>query len=244
MRILVLVLGARVAPFPRLIRTIKETWASIPVEGVETLYYYGGDRLVLDGDDLVLPVSDALAHIGYKTIACFEWALANRDFDLTFRANCSSYVDLANLRGCVHARALGRGSYAGFIGVHHDLRFASGSGYFLGRDLVELAVEQQESWRHDLLDDAALASLLADNGVRPEHVPRVDYRNARDVENVDITQFHFRCRTASWRRREDALIMRKLYRTFCEVRGVPSRRDRLMRRILSRRVVSSLDGPR
>jgi hypothetical protein len=243
MRVLVLVLGARVAPFPRLIRTIKETWASIPVEDIETLYYYGGDRLALEGHDLILPVSDALAHIGYKTIACFDWALANREFDLVFRANCSSYVDLPNLREYARGRAPGRGFYAGYIGVHDGLRFASGSGYFLGRDLVELVVERQESWRHDLLDDAALASLLADNGVRPEHVPRVDYRNALDVANVDTTQFHFRCRTASRRRREDARIMRKLHRTFCEVRGMPARRDRLVRRILSRWVVSTLDGP-
>ncbi len=226
MRLLVLVLGARAHPFPLLVRTIRDTWASVDVESVETLFYFGGSALSLHADELVLPVSDGPIDIGRKTIACFEWSLENRDFDCVFRPNCSSYVDLLNLReyACTHARP--ERFYAGYIGVARGRPFVGGAGYFLSRDLVELVVRRQSAWEHKFPDDQALAAVLAEDGVQPEPAPRVDFQRARDVGRVDTSQFHFRCRTDSWRRREDRRIMRRIHRGFVEARPpAPSRRD-------------------
>jgi len=233
-RVLVLVLGARVAPYPALIRTIRETWASVAVDGVETIFYYGGDALRFDGDELVLPVSGGALDIGRKTIACFDWALANRDFDLVYRTNCSSYIDLPNLFGYALEHGGGQRFYSGLIGTFEQLPFASGSGYFVSRDLVELVVQEKTAWRHELLDDVALADLLARSGVGPKPAPRVDYRSAGEVVHVDTSQFHFRCRTASWRRREDARIIRRLHHAFCEARGLSVPQAGLVGRLLSR----------
>ena len=82
MKIIVLVLACRTPPYPRLIEAIKRTWASVPVEDVDVLFYFGGGEFALTGRDLYLPVADDLPHVGHKTIACFEHALVHREFDL------------------------------------------------------------------------------------------------------------------------------------------------------------------
>jgi hypothetical protein len=175
---------------------------------------------VLDGNDLTLPIPDDHAHIGEKTIACFEYVLAQRDFGVIFRTNTSSYVDLANLRAFVAASATETRCYRGVIGTG-PFPFASGSGYLLSRDLVELVVEHRSSWNHRLPDDAAPAAVLAELGVVPTPAPRQDLERARDVAGADLSHFHFRCRTESWRRLENARIMLALHRRFCFAQGMP-----------------------
>ena len=98
MRILVAVLGARTWPYPWLVDTIKRTWASADLPGVETVFYSGGaSRLERRGRDVLLPVSDLGQAMAGKSLAFFDYALAELEFDVLFRPNCSSYVDLRNL---------------------------------------------------------------------------------------------------------------------------------------------------
>jgi hypothetical protein len=222
---LVLVLGTRVAPFPMLIRMIKETWASVFVPDVETLFYYGGPTLERRGDELDVPVADDLAHVGRKTIACFEFVLDHCSFELIFRTNTSTYVDLPNLCTFVGARARRDRFYSGALGTSgvlgRPLPFASGSGYFLSRDLVELLVDERARLIEDLVDDVAVAAVLAEFDVAPEPAPRQDFDSVRQLKYLDASQFHFRCRTQSWRRLEDARIMRELHRILCAERDLP-----------------------
>jgi hypothetical protein len=216
-RTLVLVLGCRAAPYPELIRAIKETWASVVVEDVEVLFYYGGAEFAIDGSDVYLPVPDDLPHIGHKTIACFQYALASREFDLIFRTNCSSYVDLANMQAYVRSRGARRSFYAGKGTVHGKVPFASGSGYFLSRDLVELVVEKASEWDHSVLDDLALAQLMHAHGVPLQEAPRTDYLWREAATVIDTSQFHFRCKTAptgSPSRADDIAIMKRVHRAF------------------------------
>jgi hypothetical protein len=217
-KILVLVLAARARPYPLLIRTIERTWASVEVDGVSTLFYYGGDRLEQRGRHLYLPVTDALP-AGRKTIACFEHVLASHDFDLIFRTNASSYVDLPNLRAFADEHALGEGFYCGRRGMFGELPFASGAGYFLSRDLVRLAVERGQELDAALPDDIALAALLREAGVEVMDAPRVGYASARDVGDVDTSQFLFRCKTDSPWRMGDVRTMLMLHRAFVRARG-------------------------
>jgi len=208
-----------------LIRTIRETWASVSVPDVETLFYYGGPTLARRGDELVLQVPDDLLHVGRKTVACFEYVLDHCSFDLIFRANASSYVDLPNLRAFVEGSVRPYRFYSGALGTSgvlgRPLPFAGGSGYFLSRDLVELLVREQARLIDNLVDDVAVAAVLAECGVAPEPGPRQDFDSVRQLKHLDRSQFHFRCRTQSWRRLEDARIMRALHRSLCAERGVP-----------------------
>jgi hypothetical protein len=202
-----------------LARAAEATWASVAVPDVDVLFYFGGRRSRTDGRSLQLPVPDGFAHIGEKTIACFEHALANSDFDLVFRTNCSSYVDLPNMRKFLVEHARKEGFYAGVLDAHDSVPFASGSGYFLSRDLVETVVRDRHAWDHSLLDDVALGLVLAKAGIVPVATPRVDYASPLDVIDVDTSQFHFRCKTLSPRRLDDVEIMLRLHRVFCQARG-------------------------
>ena len=58
MKTLVLVLATRATPFPALADAIRRTWASVRVTDADVLFYQGGDRLVIEGRDLTLPVPD------------------------------------------------------------------------------------------------------------------------------------------------------------------------------------------
>jgi hypothetical protein len=227
-RTLVLVLGTRVRPYPMLIRAAEATWASVPVPDVEVIFYFGGGGPRMARRHLTLPVPDDFPHIGEKTLACFDYVLENREFDLVFRTNCSSYVDLMNLSRYVGEHAQARGFYAGTPSTHDGISFASGSGYFLSRDLVELVVRERDSWNHALLDDVALGLLLSTAGHLPVPVPRVGYATPREVADVDVTQFHFRCKTASRARLDDVEILLRLHEAFCRARNQPRPRPLLL----------------
>lgn len=235
--VLVLVLAARASPYPALIRTIKRTWGAVRIPRVDVLYYYGGSHHVADGSELVLPVPDDLAHTGAKTIAAFDYALRHREFDLVFRTNCSSYVDLPNLHDYVAANATPHQFYAGRVGTHGSIPFASGSGDFLSRDLVELVVEKQRAWDHSALDDVALGALLNQEGVRPASAPRQDYVAPVEPHEVNTSHFHFRCKTSSRHRRADIELLLAIHRAFCDERGLPPVSDGVLgsaRRVVRR----------
>ncbi len=146
-------------PYPALVRTTKQTWASTRVAGIDTLFFFGGYETRLRGQELTLPVPDDLAHVGHKTLACFDYALSTYAPTVVFRTNCSSYVDLPNLSAFVRDRVRAKQFYGGKTSLHEGIRFASGSGYFLSRDLVELVLAQRDAWDHSLPDDVALAAL-------------------------------------------------------------------------------------
>lgn len=236
MKILVAVLSARRRPYPWLVRTIERTWASADVPGAEVVFYFGGapERLVR-GRRVFLPAGDGLEATGEKTLALFEYALERLAFDLLFRTNASSYVDLPNLGRFVDAAAQPGAYYAGFVGRHEGRPFASGSGYFLSRDLVELALSERPSWRHSLLDDVALAEALARHGIEPVELPRQDISSPEAVSSVDTSLFHFRCKTTGRFRTGDVRIMLGLHRAFLRSRGQrvpPSLRARELQAML------------
>jgi hypothetical protein len=224
---LVLVLATREEPFPELIATIKSTWASERVDDVDVLFYYGGDRFSLEDDDLTLPVLDDLPNVGRKTLACFEYAVEHLDFDLVFRTNCSTYVDLPNLGRYVSEHAEPTGFYAGKGANVDGIDFATGSGIFLSRDLVQLLVDEGAAWDHAYLDDVAVAKLLHERGIERRFAPRVVYERPRDARKVDTSAFHFRCKTAptgSSSRRGDVEIMLRIHEAFRRKRGGSDRR--------------------
>ena len=110
--------------------------------------------------------------------------------------------------------------HGGKIGVREGIRFASGSGFFLSRDLVELVVEHRDEWG-DSLDDVALASVLARYGVEPVEAPRQDLVTLADLGRLDLSHFHFRCKSTLGAGRDDRLIMLAVHRAFCRRRGAP-----------------------
>jgi hypothetical protein len=250
-RILVLVLGALVPPYPALIRTIKRTWAARDVADIDVLFYYGGAELARHGRDLYLPVSDSYWSAGHKTLRAFDYALASVEFDLLFRTNCSSYVDLPNLRDYVHRSAEPERFYAGpagrhstvddLTGVREDFHLAYGFGYLLSRDVVELIVNRQADWDHSLTDDFALGKLLTESGIPLVPMPHLVVDYISSARGIDTSQFLFRCKTDSSMRQGDVDIFLEIDEQFTRARGetlgrwyTPARRVKRRARLASR----------
>jgi hypothetical protein len=142
--------------------------------------------------------------IGLKTILAFRYLLDNYEFDYVFRTNTSSYLDVPTLLEYLAMKPR-KNMYAGVIGnVFVNTRFASGAGILLSRDLVRRISDNSELWKHGLVDDVAIAELIAsfqDPSVILSELPRLDFASLEEAKSTKAeiikSNFHFRCKTDS-----------------------------------------------
>ena len=155
--------------------------------------------LDLENNEILTGIPDLYSLIGAKTLHAFEISLRNCEFDYIFRTNVSSYLDLKGLQQFVEDKPR-NGFYAGAIGNHQGVNFASGCGYFISRDLVNSVIEKRDLWDHNLIDDVSLGKLLTQElNVSIEGVNRIDF-NSADLDSAQIKEnsggnFHFRCKS-------------------------------------------------
>jgi len=96
LKILIMVLSCRSHPFDKLMSVQKETWDSINVEGVETVFYRGGNALIWNGNVLEVPCDDGYDWMHWKMKLSID-EIWDKDWDVIFRTNASSYVDKKRL---------------------------------------------------------------------------------------------------------------------------------------------------
>ena len=113
--------------------------------------------------------------------------------------------------------------YHAVISEYNDfgkkLKFGSGSGYFLSKNLVKEIIENKEKWEHNYVDDVALGKLLYNMNIEPTLAPRLDidsyYNNEFYImgHKLDTSlikdHYHFRCKT-NGDRSGDIEIMKNL----------------------------------
>lgn len=120
--------------------------------------------------------------MGYKTLAAFDYALANREFDYVFRANASLYVDKAGLSKYVQDKP-DTGLALGVLapGSHNGKQFDYlwGPGYLLSRDVVKLVCDNRQLWDHTITDDLAISHLL--------HAINVPLDNRGSMASIALT---------------------------------------------------------
>lgn len=213
--VIILVLSHFEEPYVMLENCIKNTWANHNFDNVKLFFYHGGEKELIYPDKIITNYPEGLDNIGYKTIRTFEILLKNYDFDYVFRTNSSSYINIEKLLTYLENKPR-KSFYHGLIGKHLDLNYASGSGYFLSKDLVEKIVENKNFWPHQLIDDLAIAHLLRDLNVYPSEAPRLDIRNTPLPDTIN-QHFHFRCKT-SGDRTGDVIIMNELENKFSEIK--------------------------
>ena len=154
--------------------------------------------------------------IGLKTILAFKYLLDNYEFDYLFRTNTSSYLDVPNLLDYLEKKPR-KNIYAGVIGTTFGkTRFASGAGILLSRDIVQRISDNSDLWKHGLVDDVAIADLVAtfqDPSVNVSELPRLDFASLEEAKSTDAEiireNFHFRCKTSS--AAETIGIMKHIY---------------------------------
>ena len=154
--------------------------------------------------------------IGLKTTLAFKYLLDNYDFDYLFRTNTSSYLDVPTLLEYLAIKPR-KNMYAGVIGTAFgNTRFASGAGILLSRDIVQRISDNSDRWKHGLVDDVAIADLVAtfqDPSVIVSELPRLDFASLEEAKSTDAEtireNFHFRCKTSS--AAETIGIMKHIY---------------------------------
>lgn len=232
MKVLIAVISNTEHPYGAMIATSMRTWDSVRVDGVETIFYVGGDTLGFKNRTLTVPVKEALNTMGHKNLHAWEWMLANREWDFMARVNASCFVHKPRLL----ARC-GELPASGFIcgGVVRSDNGApewmwGGHQFVMSRDVVQALVDHKEVWPHDQMDDVALSYAARDlgfefnqnqNACSIDRMGRDEWRavatngeafcftNWEDVRKL-TTQIFFRVKQDQMRH-EDAVVMRHLH---------------------------------
>ena len=217
MKLLIAVIASTEPLYQRLIDDgLRRTWAT-NVEDVEIVYYYGGNpTTIVEDDSVYLTVPEGVENIGRKTIEFFRFALEKKTFDWLFRTNCSSYIDVPNLKKFLFDKPR-ENFFSSSIGLFAGRPFASGSGYVLSPDLVQKVCDNAHLWNHHLLDDVALSFLLQDLGVSLQLGSRQDISSPD--QPIDTNQYHFRCKSFGLGgQRLDCEIMRCIHQAMLKRR--------------------------
>ena len=212
--IVVLILTAQGHPWDILEAGIRATWYK-KADGIDIIFYYGSSEITyFEGDRLFLHCDDGYSCIGQKTIMAFEQVLERYpSIKYVFRTNQSSYVRLDKLKE-VASNFVGNRVYSGLVGVHAGISFASGCGYFISKDLMQLLIANKDKLEYSRLDDVCFSKFLTAQGVKIIPSKRFDVSSIEHLNSLkfeDIKDyFHFRCKQED-DRNKDVIIMKKIH---------------------------------
>jgi hypothetical protein len=199
MKLLILVQASDLPPYDMLQRGQEETWDSVEVEGVSTLYYLSGDKGLV-GKKLYLDYPDGypLLHWKFKEAVDYAW---NWDWDVMFRTNASSYVDkklaLEKVKTLPKEKL-----YCGKNGGG----FASGCGFFISRDCLEI-IRRDFTPDPTPYEDAMIGSVLGKSGIGVTPGAERCDSTYGDIKNT----YHYRCKSDNADRNKDLISFRKIY---------------------------------
>ena len=195
MKIQILVLSCLADPYDKLMAAQQETWDSIEVPNVSTMYYYGGGAglttLTSYSKEFGTDSLDNIESAHWKYRLALQEAI-KEDWDFIFRTNSSSYIDKKRL--VKFARSLP--SEKCYCGIDGD-GFASGAGYFISRDCAKLLINSiQEKLDLWMIEDVYTGQLLAKEGISvTPGAQRVDYYWGEDPSKRLDPAYHFRCKS-------------------------------------------------
>jgi hypothetical protein len=200
MNVLHFVLGVSDNHYTPIEKAAKDTWFKYDLDNIKTIFMYGGsDTIYWDGEDSFYvdrPENHYYNICLYKTIKAFE-TFIETDFDYVYRTNNSGYFDLNEVSKFVENKPLEK-FYCGWRGELNGVDFASGSGYFLSKDLVIEIIKNKEllynygmpGWCDDVMVGKFITQFLKipiDSSAK-----RIDI-NPKDIpEDLDMSCYHYR----------------------------------------------------
>lgn len=163
-KVLILVLSADFEPYEKMIQTAKDTWDSIEEEGMETVYYCANFEKQNHDNVIYLRIGEDYYHMARKTVAAFEWALENKEFDYIARPHSCIYVNKKELR--TYIDGLPDNDVFSCLEVEDEEKWAwGGIGWIISRDVVEKIVRAKHTLDNTLMEDMALSRLVSKVGV-------------------------------------------------------------------------------
>lgn len=215
MQVLIGTLSSLAGDYPKLMKSQQETWGQLRPD-IKKIWYYGdGDSF--DGTNLQLPVGDDLHVHSEKTIKFFQYILKHFQFDVLFRTNASSYICQDKMMKWLEKNYHDK-FYAGVVGQDLWLKFCSGSGFFLSRDLVELCAQMPAV--HGAVDDVHVGIQIHKHHgfIMHEKNERYGIFDREFVMNGNVTienklpnVFHYRCLQSYHNRHKDVEAFKYLY---------------------------------
>jgi hypothetical protein len=207
MKILIVVLSYfDNAIYTKFFESQNESWNSVEVEGVDTFFLIGNngkDEIV--GNLIKTNVGESLYNCGHKTIRAFE-LLKDYEYDYIFRTNSSSYIDKQMLKDYLLDKPKNN-FYSGIIGNYNNILYASGSGFVISKDAVDLVLQKKDRWNHNYIDDVSLGLLLREFNILPTLSPRLDIQK---VDNeTPMNYYHYRIKTSN--RLNDCQYMKSIF---------------------------------
>lgn len=204
------------------------TWDSIEVENCETVYYLAGDR-PNNGKVIYVDVDKGLYSMGRKTLAAFEWALANKEFDYLSRPQANVYIHKTELVNYIQTLPDENVfDTLEVLATPTTRRYGWGCGTLFSGDVVQKIVDNKQLWDHSQMEDVSMSHLLDDIGVpyREGRIVSIDRQTngwqatCYETESFQFTdfkdivkakgQYWFRCKCDS-DRSVDEYVMKELF---------------------------------
>jgi len=137
---------------------IKKTWGNQNRDEAQIFYLWANNYKKKDNNDFIANVEESYGAL-LKKFLYFLQHIKDWDFDYVFRVNCGSYVDIDNLFLFLKDKPKEK-FYCGIKGSYGDIKFASGSGFILSKDLVELSVQYKDTFGVDHIDDISFGRFM------------------------------------------------------------------------------------
>jgi hypothetical protein len=198
MKILHLVLGCKNSHYSSIEKSALDTWVSNIPDNIKLVFMYGGkDRVYYDNDkSFYVDKKETIDLCLYKTICAFEFFL-DYEFDFIFRSNITGYFDLNLVIEFLKDKQT-KNFYCGCIGNLNGDYFASGSGYFISRNLVESIVENKNTlYNYGMpgwCDDVSVGKFITQElGLDINKSARRLDLNPDDIsDKLDMSHYHYR----------------------------------------------------
>jgi hypothetical protein len=191
MKILILVLSCLDEPYYSLMKKQQDTWDNVENENIKTIYYYGNGgglkKVKNNSYEYGAECSDSYKMMHWKFYLLLKEIISD-DWDYVFRTNSSSYVDKENLLK-FSENLPSKNCYCGINAGY----YASGSGIFLSRDVVEILLNSDYSSDEIDYEDMYIGDILKSNNVCV--TPGAKRIDLDSNYNLDIDTYHFRCKS-------------------------------------------------
>lgn len=224
--ILVVCCKDNIGEYEMLANSIKNTWGKKDTESVKIRYLWCNNYKPKRKDkrDWILNKEEGYGMLLWKTLG---WMLKNRhkEFDYVFRVNIGSYVNTERLIEFLKDKPRGK-FYCGTPGNFEGIKYVSGSGFILSKDLVLLSLRNIKSFGFDHIDDISFGRFMMkfnipidQRGIRITNTGSGEiYQIGERIipeEEFDLDKvYHWRLRNEDGARYQDVLAMEALYKRF------------------------------
>lgn len=198
--ILHLVLGCKNSHYEQIEDAARQTWCSLSPENVKVIFMYGNKGSIFwdEKDSFYVDKMECYSSniCLYKTILALDFFIES-DFDYIFRSNNTGYFDLNLINKYLEDKPR-TNFYSGIVGHHSESDFASGSGYFISKDIAKKIIEDKEIiYSYNLpgwCDDVSIGKYITQylNIEIDSSSRRLDLSPNEINDSLDMSHYHYR----------------------------------------------------